>query len=111
MGHLGPLLVWGVSLSPQRWGRGPQPCGEAGRLLCLLTTLDFTPAPTPPKQGTPKLLRTSVCDFVFEWETPLVCPHEVKTEGCSSRTSSCTTAQPVQPLQEHLQGNTVPQSL
>lgn len=35
------------------------------------------------KQGTPKLLRTSDCDFVFEWETPLVCPDEVKTEGCS----------------------------
>ncbi|XP_044616685.2 cation-independent mannose-6-phosphate receptor [Equus asinus] len=33
--------------------------------------------------GTPKLLRTSDCDFVFEWETPLVCPDEVKTEGCS----------------------------
>lgn len=35
------------------------------------------------KQGTPKLLRTSDCDFVFEWETPLVCPDEVTTEGCS----------------------------
>ncbi|XP_047625757.1 cation-independent mannose-6-phosphate receptor [Phacochoerus africanus] len=33
--------------------------------------------------GTPKLLRTSDCDFVFEWETPLVCPDEVTTEGCS----------------------------
>ncbi|XP_037673819.1 cation-independent mannose-6-phosphate receptor [Choloepus didactylus] len=33
--------------------------------------------------GTPKLLRTSECDFVFEWETPIVCPDEVKTEGCS----------------------------
>ncbi|XP_022416368.1 cation-independent mannose-6-phosphate receptor [Delphinapterus leucas] len=33
--------------------------------------------------GTPKLLRTSDCDFVFEWETPLVCPDEVKAEGCS----------------------------
>ncbi|XP_043744063.1 cation-independent mannose-6-phosphate receptor [Cervus elaphus] len=35
--------------------------------------------------GTPKLLRTSDCDFVFEWETPLVCPDEVRTEGCSLR--------------------------
>ncbi|XP_004449849.1 cation-independent mannose-6-phosphate receptor isoform X2 [Dasypus novemcinctus] len=33
--------------------------------------------------GTPKLLRTSDCDFVFEWETPLICPDEVKTSGCS----------------------------
>lgn len=33
--------------------------------------------------GTPELLRTSDCDFVFEWETPLVCPDEVKTDGCS----------------------------
>nr|XP_019605252.1 PREDICTED: cation-independent mannose-6-phosphate receptor [Rhinolophus sinicus] len=33
--------------------------------------------------GTPELLRTSECDFVFEWETPLVCPDEVKVEGCS----------------------------
>ncbi|KAF6364588.1 insulin like growth factor 2 receptor [Rhinolophus ferrumequinum] len=33
--------------------------------------------------GTPELLRTSECDFVFEWETPLVCPDEVKMEGCS----------------------------
>ncbi|XP_059555884.1 cation-independent mannose-6-phosphate receptor isoform X3 [Myotis daubentonii] len=33
--------------------------------------------------GTPELLRVSDCDFVFEWETPLVCPDEVRTEGCS----------------------------
>ncbi|XP_014444729.1 cation-independent mannose-6-phosphate receptor [Tupaia chinensis] len=33
--------------------------------------------------GTPKLLRTSDCDFVFLWETPIVCPDEVKTEGCA----------------------------
>uniref|UniRef100_A0A8C5VW34 Cation-independent mannose-6-phosphate receptor n=1 Tax=Microcebus murinus TaxID=30608 RepID=A0A8C5VW34_MICMU len=33
--------------------------------------------------GTPKLLRTSDCDFVFEWETPIVCPDEVRTEGCA----------------------------
>ncbi|XP_015354170.2 cation-independent mannose-6-phosphate receptor [Marmota marmota marmota] len=33
--------------------------------------------------GTPKLIRTSECDFVFEWETPVVCPDEVKTEGCA----------------------------
>ncbi|KAF7462368.1 cation-independent mannose-6-phosphate receptor [Marmota monax] len=33
--------------------------------------------------GTPKLIRTSECDFVFEWETPIVCPDEVKTEGCA----------------------------
>lgn len=35
------------------------------------------------EQGTPELLRTSDCDFVFEWETPLVCPDEVKADGCS----------------------------
>lgn len=29
------------------------------------------------------LLRTSDCDFVFGWETPLVCPDEVKVDGCS----------------------------
>jgi insulin-like growth factor 2 receptor len=33
--------------------------------------------------GTPKLIRTSDCDFVFEWETPIVCPDEVKMEGCA----------------------------
>lgn len=38
---------------------------------------------SPSKQGTPELLRTSDCDFMFEWETPLVCPDEVKVEGCS----------------------------
>lgn len=38
---------------------------------------------SPSKQGTPELLRTSDCDFVFEWETPLVCPDEVKVDGCS----------------------------
>lgn len=35
------------------------------------------------EQGTPELLRTSDCDFVFEWETPLVCPDEVKADGCA----------------------------
>lgn len=34
-------------------------------------------------QGTPKLLRTSECDFVFQWDTPLVCPDEVKADGCA----------------------------
>lgn len=29
------------------------------------------------------LLRTSDCDFVFGWETPLVCPDEVTVDGCS----------------------------
>ncbi|KAH0519980.1 Cation-independent mannose-6-phosphate receptor [Microtus ochrogaster] len=33
--------------------------------------------------GTPKLIRTNDCDFVFEWETPIVCPDEVKTQGCA----------------------------
>uniref|UniRef100_A0A5F9C0Z7 Cation-independent mannose-6-phosphate receptor n=1 Tax=Oryctolagus cuniculus TaxID=9986 RepID=A0A5F9C0Z7_RABIT len=33
--------------------------------------------------GTPKLIRTSECDFVFEWETPIVCPDEVRTDGCA----------------------------
>ena len=57
-------------------------CGGAGRTLCLLTRVGSSPSPAL-KQGTPKLLRTSDCDFVFEWETPLVCPDEVKAEGCS----------------------------
>lgn len=38
---------------------------------------------SPPQQGTPKLIRTSDCDFVFEWETPIVCPDEVRADGCS----------------------------
>ncbi|XP_052025662.1 cation-independent mannose-6-phosphate receptor isoform X3 [Apodemus sylvaticus] len=33
--------------------------------------------------GTPKLIRTNDCDFVFEWETPIVCPDEVKAQGCA----------------------------
>lgn len=33
--------------------------------------------------GTPKLVRTSECDFVFQWDTPLVCPDEVKADGCA----------------------------
>ncbi|XP_045356158.1 cation-independent mannose-6-phosphate receptor [Leopardus geoffroyi] len=33
--------------------------------------------------GVPMLLRTSDCDFVFGWETPLVCPDEVRVDGCS----------------------------
>ncbi|XP_055982014.1 cation-independent mannose-6-phosphate receptor isoform X3 [Sorex fumeus] len=33
--------------------------------------------------GTPKLLRNSDCDFVFQWDTPLVCPDEVRTDGCA----------------------------
>lgn len=33
--------------------------------------------------GTPKLIRNNDCDFVFEWETPIVCPDEVKTQGCA----------------------------
>lgn len=56
--------------------------GGTGRTLCLLTRVGSSPSPSL-KQGTPKLLRTSDCDFVFEWETPLVCPDEVKAEGCS----------------------------
>ncbi|EPY85235.1 cation-independent mannose-6-phosphate receptor precursor [Camelus ferus] len=51
------------------------PC-PAGAAVCKVP-VDGAPI------GTPKLLRTSDCDFVFEWETPLVCPDEVKTEGCS----------------------------
>lgn len=49
----------------------------------LINPRGFKPEPFLIKQGTPKLLRTSDCDFVFEWETPLVCPDEVKAEGCS----------------------------
>uniref|UniRef100_A0A4X2LI69 Cation-independent mannose-6-phosphate receptor n=1 Tax=Vombatus ursinus TaxID=29139 RepID=A0A4X2LI69_VOMUR len=33
--------------------------------------------------GSPKMIRTSGCDYVFEWETPVVCPDDVKTVGCS----------------------------
>uniref|UniRef100_A0A673TKJ8 Cation-independent mannose-6-phosphate receptor n=1 Tax=Suricata suricatta TaxID=37032 RepID=A0A673TKJ8_SURSU len=33
--------------------------------------------------GVPMLLRTSDCDFVFGWETPLVCPDEVRVDGCA----------------------------
>ncbi|XP_068926465.1 cation-independent mannose-6-phosphate receptor [Petaurus breviceps papuanus] len=33
--------------------------------------------------GSPKMIRTSGCDYVFEWETPIVCPDDVKTVGCS----------------------------
>ncbi|XP_053567150.1 cation-independent mannose-6-phosphate receptor [Bombina bombina] len=33
--------------------------------------------------GTPKMVGISGCSYVFEWETPLVCPDEVTTSGCS----------------------------
>ncbi|XP_038598480.1 LOW QUALITY PROTEIN: cation-independent mannose-6-phosphate receptor [Tachyglossus aculeatus] len=33
--------------------------------------------------GSPKMLRSTDCDFVFEWSTPFVCPDAVKTTGCS----------------------------
>ncbi|XP_029452555.1 cation-independent mannose-6-phosphate receptor isoform X2 [Rhinatrema bivittatum] len=33
--------------------------------------------------GKPKMLRKSECSFVFEWNTPVVCPDEVTTSGCS----------------------------
>ncbi|XP_062345985.1 cation-independent mannose-6-phosphate receptor [Cinclus cinclus] len=33
--------------------------------------------------GKPKMIRKVDCTFVFEWETPLVCPDKVKTLGCS----------------------------
>lgn len=29
------------------------------------------------------MIRKVDCTFVFEWETPLVCPDKVKTLGCS----------------------------
>lgn len=29
------------------------------------------------------MIRNVDCTFVFEWETPLVCPDKVKTLGCS----------------------------
>lgn len=29
------------------------------------------------------MIRRVDCTFVFEWETPLVCPDKVKTLGCS----------------------------
>ncbi|XP_043858247.1 cation-independent mannose-6-phosphate receptor isoform X1 [Dromiciops gliroides] len=33
--------------------------------------------------GSPKMIKSSGCDNVFEWETPIVCPDDVKTIGCS----------------------------
>ncbi|XP_051469304.1 cation-independent mannose-6-phosphate receptor isoform X1 [Apus apus] len=33
--------------------------------------------------GKPKMIQKLDCIFVFEWETPLVCPDKVKTLGCS----------------------------
>uniref|UniRef100_A0A8B9QJA1 Insulin like growth factor 2 receptor n=1 Tax=Apteryx owenii TaxID=8824 RepID=A0A8B9QJA1_APTOW len=33
--------------------------------------------------GKPKMIRKLDCNFVFEWETPVVCPDQVKTSGCS----------------------------
>uniref|UniRef100_A0A8C4P4C4 Insulin like growth factor 2 receptor n=1 Tax=Dromaius novaehollandiae TaxID=8790 RepID=A0A8C4P4C4_DRONO len=33
--------------------------------------------------GKPKMIRELDCNFVFEWETPVVCPDQVKTSGCS----------------------------
>lgn len=29
------------------------------------------------------MIRKLDCSFVFEWETPVVCPDKVKTSGCS----------------------------
>lgn len=29
------------------------------------------------------MIRKLDCSFVFEWETPIVCPDKVKTSGCS----------------------------
>lgn len=29
------------------------------------------------------MIRKLDCSFVFEWETPVVCPDKVKTLGCS----------------------------
>lgn len=44
---------WSGSISePTAPGAGvPSPVGEAGRLLCLLIHVDFTPAPTPQNRG------------------------------------------------------------
>ncbi|NWU92230.1 MPRI protein, partial [Upupa epops] len=33
--------------------------------------------------GKPKMIQKLDCSFVFEWETPVVCPDKVKTLGCS----------------------------
>ncbi|XP_074023125.1 cation-independent mannose-6-phosphate receptor [Numenius arquata] len=33
--------------------------------------------------GKPKMIRKLGCSYVFEWETPVVCPDKVKTLGCS----------------------------
>uniref|UniRef100_A0A8C5Q086 Insulin like growth factor 2 receptor n=1 Tax=Leptobrachium leishanense TaxID=445787 RepID=A0A8C5Q086_9ANUR len=33
--------------------------------------------------GVPTFLQKSGCSFVFEWETPVVCPDEVTNSGCS----------------------------
>lgn len=68
-------------------GRGHSPGSRGlsgaswGGELCEDAVLD--PHAFSFKQGAPMLLRTSDCDFVFGWETPLVCPDEVKVDGCS----------------------------
>lgn len=56
--------------------------GEQGEDRRLRHAVFQGPCPSS-EQGTPELLRTSDCDFVFEWETPLVCPDEVKADGCA----------------------------
>lgn len=52
-------------------------------LVDLVLTLWFLRLSSSWPQGTPKLIRTNDCDFVFEWETPIVCPDEVKAQGCA----------------------------
>lgn len=61
---------------------GRSQVGHQGEDLCLSHAV-FQGSCSSSEQGTPELLRTSDCDFVFEWETPLVCPDEVKEDGCS----------------------------
>lgn len=55
---------------------------SSAQMMCL-PHVGFQDLCSSSEQGTPELLRTSDCDFVFEWETPLVCPDEVKMDGCS----------------------------
>lgn len=69
---LGAVMVFPVLAGEESSGRMPH-----------LTQVGFPDPCLWLPQGTPKLLRTSDCDFVFEWGTPLVCPDDVRTEGCS----------------------------
>lgn len=76
---------WGFAVVvavPPSVSRVPTGSESSARMMCLPHG-GFRDLCSSSEQGTPELLRTSDCDFVFEWETPLVCPDEVKMDGCS----------------------------